>query len=101
MQHISDWPEGYHLSVVWQVLIDGVETLRPTSFDVGRDMTGGLPEQVAGGVGVVPNTGTIVWTHEDLLAEKRDSPWGGDLPSVGDLVVVEAGFDGVFARVFT
>ena len=76
-----------------RVLVDGVE--RPhASWDVSRELTGDLPEQVALVSGAVAATGTIEWARTDAVSDRPLAPVGvaaGWLPSAGSRVVIQEG----------
>lgn len=101
MQEITGWPTGPVLAPQWRVTIAGVPR-DPVSVDLGAGMDAGLPSQVVGGLGVTARTGTLTFGEASTVADRPASPWAvGWPPQKGDQVIIDAGYDGKFARVLT
>lgn len=79
-----------------RVLVNGVER-SVLSWSVSRELSGDLPNSVAGGAGVVQATGSVSWADSADVADGRLNPWDtstGWIPATGDRVQIFAG-DGV------
>lgn len=84
---------GDVLAFTTRVLVNGVQ--RPVeSWDVGRELSGDLPEQVSAMSGVTQATGSITWATQPDMSTTAANPWNkssGWLPDKGDRVVIYAG----------
>lgn len=57
-----------------RITVDGVP--RPhASWDVEREIPGGVTPQVVSGSGIMQTTGTIVWSDERVIKAPGDNPW--------------------------
>lgn len=86
-----------------RVMVNGVA--RPhASWDVSRDLSGDLPEQVTVLSGITPATGTIEWARGAAVSGRPLTPFGSPaewLPSKGDRVEIWEGDGATEWRVFT
>lgn len=57
-----------------RVVVDGVP--RPhASWDLEREIPGGVTPQVVSGSGIMQTTGTIMWSDESAIKASGDNPW--------------------------
>lgn len=57
-----------------RIVVDGV-TRPHVSWEVDRDIPGGVTPQVVSGAGIMQATGTIVWADETSLRDFGENPW--------------------------
>lgn len=73
-----------------RILVNGVER-ETTTWNVDRDLTGDLPDQVVAVHGVMQATGTIDWTAPEDVSDGARNPWNpsaGWVPARGDRVEI-------------
>lgn len=86
-----------------RVLVNGV-VRECESWNVGRELSGDLPVQVAAVSGLVQATGTITWVEENDVDDMPTSPFNtssGWLPRRGNRVEIFAGDGTTEWKVFT
>lgn len=100
---VNEWAGEPHQSVSTQyealsedvrsyrsrILVNGVERTH-LSWDLGRDLSGDLPEQVVSGAGITQASGNIVWgTYDDVTGVVHPwNPSSGWVPAEGDRVQI-------------
>lgn len=72
-----------------RILVNGVQRTH-LSWDLGRDLSGDLPEQVVSGAGITQASGNIVWgTYDDVSGVVHPwNPSSGWVPVEGDRVQI-------------
>lgn len=72
-----------------RILVNGIERTH-LSWDLGRDLSGDLPEQVVSGAGITQASGTVTWgTFDDVSGVVNPwNPASGWIPIEGDRVQI-------------
>lgn len=80
-------------SIISRVVVNGVQR-SCVSWDVQRELSGDLPEQIVAVSGIKQATGTVVWSEGADVEGGGRNPWNpstGWLPAKGDRVVIYEG----------